>query len=120
MLAAGLLESSIREIYGEFVGNSSSPQVAKYAATTLENIYSPRASRFIQVATAFSREWGQGLDEYMNANGGQRRNAIDSIVSNRHRIAHGRNTSITVVRVKDYLDKAVEVIDFIESQCSGQ
>ena len=120
MLAAGLLESSIREIYGEFVGNSSSPQVAKYAATTLENIHTPRASRFLQVATAFSLEWGQRLEEYMDANDGERRNAIDSIMNNRHRIAHGRNTSISVVRVKEYLDKAVEVIDFIESQCSGQ
>ena len=118
MLAAGLLESSIREIYGEFVINSSSPQVAKYAATALDNIHSPRASRFVQVAAAFSREWGQSLEEYVNASDGERRNAIDSIMNNRHQIAHGRNTSISVVRVKGYLDKAVDVIDFIESQCS--
>lgn len=120
VLSAGLLENSIRVVYSEFANNSSSPQVAKYAGTTLGNVYTPRASRFLEVAKSFSNEWGQSLEEYLDANNGERRNAIDSIMNNRHQIAHGRDTSISVVRVKDYLNKAVEVIDFIESQCRGR
>ena len=117
VLAAGLLENSIREIYGEFIRSSSSPQVSKYAEATLRNIYTPKASRFLDVAEAFSEKWGELLKNYLDSGLGERRDAIDSIMNNRHLIAHGKNTSISVVRVKNYLEKAVEVIDFIEAQC---
>lgn len=117
VLAAGLLENSIRDIYGEFIRNSSSPQVSKYAEGALRNIYTPKASRFLEVTEAFSEKWGESLKNYLDSGQGERRDAIDSIMNNRHLIAHGKNTSISVVRVKNYLEKAVEVIDFIEAQC---
>lgn len=123
VLTAGLLESSIREIYGEFVRNTAtSPrnsQVARYAVSRLEGIQNPNAERFIQTARAFNDEWGQELENYLNLNDSQRKNAIDSIMSNRNQIAHGRNANISVARVKEYLQKAVEVIDYIEWQCDG-
>src|ERR687895_2444231 len=46
-----------------------------------------------------------------------RKDAIDSIIANRHAIAHGRDSGITVARVVQYLDRCVEVIDFMEAQC---
>ena len=111
------MENSIREVYGEFVRNSSSPQVSKYTQSALSNIYTPKASRFLEVTKAFSKEWGELLEIYLDSGQGERRDAIDSIMNNRHLIAHGKTTSISVVRVKNYLEKAVEVIDFIEVQC---
>ncbi len=118
ILAAGLLENSIREIYQEFVQNSASPPVASFASSRLRGINNPKSERFVQVASSFSQEWGQSLAEFLNASNGERKDAIDSIINNRNQIAHGRNTNIFVVRVKGYLDRVVEVIDFIESQCS--
>ena len=119
IMAAGLLENSIREIYSDYVRSASSPQVSSFATSSLQNILNPNSNRFIQVASSFSQEWGRSLEEFLNANEGERKDAIDSIINNRHQIAHGRNTSVSVVRVSNYLIRAVEVIDFIESQCSG-
>ena len=119
ILAAGLLENSIREIYSEYVRGASSPQVSSYATTSLQNTLNPNSNRFVQVASSFSQEWGKSLEEFLNADDYERKDAIDSIINNRHQIAHGRSTSISVVRVSNYLNRAVEVIDFIESQCSG-
>jgi hypothetical protein len=51
----------------------------------------------------------------MSQNG--RKDAIDSIMNNRHLIAHGKDSGITVARVNDYLRKCIEVIEFIEAQC---
>ena len=101
----------------QFIRGSSSPQVSKYAEATLRNIYTPKASRFLEVTEAFSEKWGELLKNYLDSGQGERRDAIDSIINNRHLIAHGKNTSISVVRVKNYLEKALEVIDFIEAQC---
>jgi hypothetical protein len=48
----------------------------------------------------------------------KRKDAIDSIMANRHQIAHGKDVGITVARVKEYLEKVVEIVDFIEVQCT--
>ncbi len=119
ILAYGLLENSIKAIYGDFVRNSSSPQVARYATTRLDSIRNANANRFIQTASGFSEEWGRNLTEFLNSEGGKRKNAIDSITNSRNRIAHGRATAISVIQVRDYLGRAIEVIDFIERQCYG-
>ena len=119
VLAYGFLENSVKAIYGDFVRNSSSPQVARYATARLDSIRNANAQSFIQTASGFSEEWGRNLMEFLNSEGGKRKNAIDSIVNNRHWIAHGRATRISVAQVQTHLEKAIEVIDFIERQCGG-
>ena len=85
----------------------------------LESIYNPNATRYVETARAFDQRWASELEVFLDNDGAVRKSAIDSIMANRHQIAHGRNTSISVARVREYLDKAVEVIEFIEMQCLG-
>jgi hypothetical protein len=115
VLVAGFLENSLVEVFSEFVAGSSSPAVARFATSRLENIQNPKAQRFVEISGAFDKAWGPELEAFLGNNG--RKDAIDSIMSNRHQIAHGGNSGITLARVKQYLDKCVEVIDFIEGQC---
>jgi hypothetical protein len=49
--------------------------------------------------------------------GNFRKEAIDTIMTNRHQIAHGRYSGITLARVDQYLSRTVEVAEFIEGQC---
>lgn len=116
VLCAGFLENAISDVYGEFVRNAASKPVADYAVTTLSRIQNPKASRFIETARYFKSSWADELEVYVDTEG--RREAIDSIMANRHEIAHGKFPGITLVRTKEYLDRAVEVIEFIEKQCS--
>ena len=115
VLVAGFLENALTEIYTEYVQKSASPPVANFSVLTLSRIQNPRASRFIETAQAFKRVWGKELEAFMIQNG--RKDAIDSIMNNRHQIVHGRDSGITVARTSDYLKKCVEVIEFIEAQC---
>jgi hypothetical protein len=116
ILAAGFLENAIGEVYQELVSKSSSPFVSNYTLRSLEKLQNPKASRFVEVASSFKREWGSDLEAFLNANSNVRE-AIDSIMNNRHLIAHGKNTSISVVKMKEYLASAVKLIEFIEGQC---
>ncbi|MCI0487009.1 MAG: hypothetical protein L0229_10455 [Blastocatellia bacterium] len=114
VLSAGFLENSLKEIYGEFVRRAPKP-VADYATSMLSGIQNPNTTKFIETARRFKPDWATELEAFVDSNG--RREAINSIMKNRHEIAHGRPSGITMSQIKDYLDKAVEVIDFIESQC---
>ena len=119
VLAAGFLENSIYEVYAEFVRGASSPAVAQFAESKLERINNPNARRFVETAGSFKREWAEGLESFLDEDDERRRNAIDSIMNNRHQIAHGGGAQITVARVREYLNGCVEVVEFIERQVQG-
>ena len=43
VLAAGFMENALRGVYLEFVNNSSSPAVARFAAASLDNVSNPKS-----------------------------------------------------------------------------
>lgn len=117
VLSAGFLENAITEIYGDFVRGAASKPVADYAMSTLSRIQNPKTSKFIEIARSFKPSWADALESYVDSDG--RREAINSIMANRHEIAHGKHPGITLVQINDYLDRAVEVIEFLEHQCAN-
>ena len=119
ILTSGFLENALRELYGDFVNNASSPQVARFAAARLEGISNPKAGRFVETARGFDLAWAADLEQFLDADGSRRRNAIDSIMSNRNRIAHGEGTQVSVGRVREYLPGCIQVVEFIENQLLG-
>ena len=118
VLVAGFLENSLKELYGEFAKRSASPQVASFASATLQRIRNADSDRFLNTAGGFSKAWKGDLKAFMDENG--RKEAINSIIGQRHLIAHGRSSTITLAGLQEYVFKAVEVIDFIEEQCQRE
>jgi len=89
--------------------------VGDYVESQLERVQNPKASRFVETAQAFNNRWANDLTIFLEEDG--RKEAIDAIMANRHQIAHGKDSGITLARVSDYLAKSVRVIEFIETQC---
>jgi hypothetical protein len=115
VLAAGVLENSVPALYGAYVSTKASPAVAKFASATLSAVNTPKSHKFLEIAGRFDEQWNTDLQGHLDENG--RREAIDSIIANRHLIAHGKDSGITLARVKEYLEKSIEVLEFIETQC---
>jgi hypothetical protein len=115
VLTAGFVENTVRFIYGAHVVKTSSPQTARYAVRKIEEIQNPKASRLIEIARAFDKTWGANLEMFLEEN--FRKDAINTIMANRHLIAHGKDSDITIARVAQYLSRIVEVVDYLEQQC---
>jgi hypothetical protein len=117
IICAGLLENALKEIYGDYASRQVSQPVANFVSSKLSQIRNPKSSVFLEVSVAFSQVWKAELENFMGEEG--RYDAIDSIIINRHKIAHGKdqNSGVTVTRVKEWLEKAIEVLEFIENQC---
>jgi len=75
--------------------------------------------QLIEVARAFDQTWAHDLEAFLGENNERRKNAIDSIMSNRNLIAHGRSSSISVARVREYFASISGVVDSLESQCES-
>ena len=116
VLTAGFLENALTEVYSEYASKAASPQVANFATGRLTRITNPKSGMFIETARGFSKQWAADLDAFLDEDDQRRRNAIDSIMSNRNLIAHGQSVGISVGRVGQYLPGCVEVIEFIETQ----
>lgn len=112
VLASGFIENALKELYTEFVKRTCHNQVSSYAGSQLSHLKNPNAERFLQVARAFDARWASDIDAFMGSFGGK--DAIDAIMNHRHLIAHGKDTTITIVRLRDYLNKALDVLERIE------
>lgn len=113
--AAGFMENALGELYSDYARRCSNAKVGSYVTASVSAVQNPKAARFSETARRFSPEWAEEMDEFLNVDG--RREALNSIMTNRHRIAHGEDSDITVVRVRQYLEKCVEIVEFIEGQC---
>lgn len=116
VLSAGFLENALTEIYTEYAGASSNRAVAGYVARQLERIQNPKAQAFLSTTYQFKKEWGIALESYLDQDG--RKEAIDAIMTNRHKIAHGEDSDITISRIRDYMVKIIQVIEYMEMQCA--
>ena len=117
VLSAGFIENALKEIYGSFIKGAASEPVAQFANSALFRIQNPKTYIFIKTAKAFKKPWAEKLETFVDEDG--RREAIDSIMQNRHHISHGKDSGITIARLRPYLNKAVEVLDFVEVQCNS-
>lgn len=116
VLSAGYVENTIRDIYGQYVHkNSYSAPVIRYATKQLDGVQNPRPDRLVKIAASFDPVWGRDLETHLTQN--FRSDAVNAIMSNRHLIAHGRSSNITVSQISLYLGKVVEIAEFMEAQC---
>jgi len=116
VLAAGFLENALAEVFCVFVSNRAQPVVSAFSCATLRKIQNPKANRFLEITRRFNKGWENDLKTFMDEDSGRRKLAIDSIMANRHLIAHGKSSGITLRQVKGYLDASIEVIEFVEAK----
>jgi len=114
VLVSGFLETSICAIYGEFTRRTASPYVANFVKCELGSFQNPRMGKILDLTRAFNPQWANQLEA---ATEGQLKDAVNSVVANRNQIAHGRDVGITYVRIKNYYEDVVEVVDLIEKMC---
>jgi len=119
VVAAGFLENALSETLCVYVAARAQPSVAAFSNSTLRKVQNPKAKKFVEILTRFDKSWGADLDRYLLEGAERRKSAIDSIMANRHLIAHGKNSSVTMRQVKGYLGASIEVIEFIESRIYG-
>lgn len=115
VLSAGFLENAVCEVYSGYSTLCANENVARFASKVLARVQNPKTDKFFEIAEAFDPQWRAQLEAFVEDNG--RKDAINSIMSNRHLIAHGKDSTISYVRVRDYFDKSVEVVEFLEQQC---
>ncbi|WP_313562635.1 HEPN domain-containing protein [Diaphorobacter nitroreducens] len=110
----GYIEVALRLVIQTHVHQKATPEIHAYVVRDLEGVQNPKAERFVAVLRCFSDRWASEMESFFAANQ-QVKDAIDSLMANRHLIAHGRPCSISLGRVTEYLEQAEKAIDFVNN-----
>jgi len=103
ILSCGFLEASCREILQTYVDSRAERHVAAFVATQLEKFQNPKVERILQLVGAFGKAKREAVE---NSIDDEHKDAVNSIVANRHNLAHGRNVGISLGRLREYYEKA--------------
>lgn len=114
VLVSGFLENSVRILYGEYARKKAEPFVANFVDKQLKSIQNPTMGKILDLTRSFNPIWEYNLKA---ATEGQYKDAVDSIVDNRNKIAHGEDVGIGYVTIQEYYKSAIKVIEIIEDQC---
>lgn len=115
VLCSGFIENSIYHTFSDIAENNCSPSVVlTYAKSQLYRIQNANCEKIRALAKSFNSDWHEPLKEYLQDE--NRSTAINYIVKERHNIAHGRDSDITIFKLEDYLKKTTEVIKYIEEE----
>lgn len=109
----GYLEVALRLVIRNYVQSKATAEIAAYVVRDMEAVQNPKAERIVKVLRCFSDRWADEMDGYFAANP-EVKDAIDSLMANRHLIAHGRPCSISLGRVTSYFEQADQAIEFID------
>ncbi len=116
ILCSGFLENAIHYIYVDYVKKETlSPSIISFATVILNKVINPNSDKVKDIAKSFKSEWVPELNAFLQNE--ERSAALNYIIRDRHKIAHGKYSDITLKRIREYHNKAVEVINYLEVQC---
>jgi len=115
ILTSGFLEVSVRAIYAQYATTKAAPYIANFVDSQLKGFQNPKMEKILELTRMFNPEWEERLK---TATEGELKDAVDSIVANRNKIAHGESVGITYARIHRYYENAVKVVELIDNQCN--
>lgn len=99
VLVSGYLEQAIIEILLQHVRRSANATIQRHLERDLRRQANFKTGKILSLFGSFSPAWEEDLATFIVD---EKKAAIDSIVSLRHTIAHGRHSGITITRVREY------------------
>jgi hypothetical protein len=114
VLVAGFLEQAVIEIALEHVRTHSHISVQRHIDARLRKFTSANTQNIIELLGSFDADWRLDLEGYLVD---EHKDAINSVVSLRHTIAHGRYVGVTMAGVRNYYDRVKSVIDHVADLC---
>jgi len=111
---SGYIEQAVREILEQYAQTKAHERVARVAGRQVSRLQNPSKGHLLELVDAFDPEWKTQLETFLTD---ERDGALTSIMSNRHQIAHGGDSGITLVRLREWAKPAMEVVDFLDGLC---
>lgn len=116
VLASGYLETSLRaEILICVKSRAHDSRVVKFVESSLQRLRNPSSQYILELVGRFGNDLRNRLEESL---GHKQKTAIDSIRTNRNRIAHGGSSGLSLSFVRQYYRDSKSVVQKIREVLS--
>lgn len=116
--ASGFVEHAVRTTLMAYADDRASPEVARFVRWHLERFTNPKTEKVIPLVQRFSPAWGRKVEAFLKENPDVQA-AVNSLVGHRHRIAHGRNTTLSYAQVKSFYDASLRLVELLDELCAS-
>lgn len=113
VLVSGFVEASVRTLIAEYTTKRSAPEIAHFVGSKLKMFTNAKMSKILDLIEEFGLVY---REQFANSINDELKDAVDSVVSNRHLIAHGQDVGIGIATIKQYYQSVVTVVEELEKQ----
>lgn len=110
---AGLLEVFLKTRISEYSKGKVPNEINRFLTVKFKDITNLKTSRFIEVLTFFSIAWAEKFGDYIEEHE-REKSSLDSIIAQRHNIAHGQPSNISAVLMKQYYEDVLKIVNHLD------
>ncbi len=117
ILISGYIEESLRVLLESYTAKNSSQYIRNFVSTEIKSITNCKTKKILDVLRSFNQHWEQDFNDKITAKSrisDEIKNSIDSIITNRHSIAHGKNIGISHSTVYNYYENVKKAVEILE------
>jgi hypothetical protein len=111
VITAGVLEECLRLHISEYARVKSLGYVAAFVTNRVSKTTNLTAERLIGLLGEFDRGLADEMAAFIDD---RRKAALNSLISLRHAVAHGKDSSSSLVTVTAYKDVVLEILDKVD------
>ncbi len=115
VLVSVYLERAVAELVLEHARRSGSPSLQRFVERNTRRFTNASTERLKNLLGSFDPDWRQTLESFLVD---ELKDAVNSIVDLRNRIAHGGSVGLTYQRIADYYARVQRVVDRIADLCA--
>lgn len=111
---SGLLETFVKSRISDYAQGRVPKEVNRYISVKFKDITNLKYTKLKEILDSFSNEWASDFDDYIKDHE-QQKTSMDSLVANRHNIAHGQNGSMSFKRLEQYYEDTKAIIKKLDT-----
>lgn len=108
ILVSGFLEQSVRSITANYARSRSQPQIADFVIEKTDRLTNLNCEKLTIHFSSLNKKWAETLEKILV---NEAKDAINSVVSLRNLIAHGKAADITFARLSNYYAEIRKVLE---------
>jgi hypothetical protein len=110
VLVSGFFENAVVALVLHYAEQRSAPEIASFVERQLDRWTNPNTEKVLALFGSFSSDWRTELEGFLVD---ERKDSVNSLVSLRHKIAHGESVGTSLSQVRAHFKVVLEVVDFL-------
>ena len=111
---AGLLEVFLKTRISEYSKDKVPNEINRFLTSKFKDITNLKSSKLEDILTSFSVDWGEKFKDYLNDHE-QEKTSLDSVIAQRHNIAHGQPSNIGSVSMVQYFNDVKSIVVYLDT-----